>query len=380
MSERIMPYEFVTTDSRLQELLDEHVGEERYAFDTEFDNRRTYYPRLALVQIAWPDFIMLVDPFSVDVRLLAPLFASDATATAHAASNDLAVLDRYLSVRPTRLFDTQIAAQMVGMRGSSLAYLASELLSLELDKSEQTSDWTVRPLSSAAEIYATNDVAHLFDLADELFIDLTALGRVAAFDEECEATLTATSRELQPQRSWWNVSNRETVDAADELALQYLAGTREELAEMLNVTRRYLVPDDVLLAMAKARPRSIDAVRSFIGRRVDEAYLPQFVDAIRTAETSDGSELERPFDDRGTDTRSLVSLLQALVWQTAHGMSLESSFLASKNDLLARIDGRPSKLDRGWRHEAITSVVDGVIAGELAVAWRDGQLQLVTPA
>ena len=380
MSERIMPFEFVSSDARLQEFLDEHQGEERYAFDTEFDNRRTYYPRLALVQIAWPDFIMLVDPFSVDVRLLAPLFASDATAIAHAASNDLAVLDRYLSVRPTRLFDTQIAAQMVGMRGSSLAFLASELLSLELDKSEQTSDWTVRPLSSAAEIYATNDVAHLFDLADELFIDLTALGRVAAFDEECEATLTATSRELQPQRSWWNVSNRETVDAADELVLQHLAGTREELAEMLNVTRRYLVPDDVLLAMAKARPRSIDAVRSFIGRRVDEAYLSQFVDAVRTAESSDGSELERPFDDRGSDTRSLVSLLQALVWQTAQGMSLESSFLASKNDLLARIDGRSSKLDRGWRHEAITSVIDAVIAGELAVAWRDDQLQLVTPS
>lgn len=378
MSERIMPYEFVTSDVRLQELLDEHQGEERYAFDTEFDNRRTYYPRLALVQIAWPDFIMLVDPFSVDVRLLAPLFASDATAIAHAASNDLAVLDRYLSVRPTRLFDTQIAAQMVGMRGSSLAYLASELLSLELDKSEQTSDWTVRPLSSAAEIYATNDVAHLFDLADELFIDLTALGRVAAFDEECEATLSATSRELQPQRSWWNVSNRETVDPADELVLQYLAGTREELAEMLNVTRRYLVPDDVLLAMAKARPRTVDAVRSFIGRRVDEAHLPQFVDAVRTAESSDGSELERPFDDRGTDSRSLVSLLQALVWQTAQGMSLEPSFLASKNDLLARIDGRSSKLDRGWRHEAITAAIDGVIAGQLAVAWRDGQLQLVT--
>ena len=132
--------------------------------------------------------------------------------------------------------------------------------------------------------------------------------------------------------------------------------------------------------MAKARPRSIDAVRSFIGRRVDEAYLSQFVDAVRTAESSDGSELERPFDDRGSDTRSLVSLLQALVWQTAQGMSLESSFLASKNDLLARIDGRSSKLDRGWRHEAITSVIDAVIAGELAVAWRDDQLQLVTPS
>ena len=133
-----MPYELVTTNDRLREILDDHVGAERYAFDTEFDNRRTYYARLALVQVAWPDFIMLVDPFSVDVTLLEPLFASDAIAIAHAASNDLTVLDRYLGVRPARLFDTQIAAQLTGMRGASLAYLASELLSIELDKSEQT--------------------------------------------------------------------------------------------------------------------------------------------------------------------------------------------------------------------------------------------------
>jgi ribonuclease D len=377
MSERVMPYELVTTDQRLEELLDAHDGAERYAFDTEFDNRRTYYARLALVQIAWPDFIMLVDPFSVDVRRLERLFGSNATAIAHAASNDLTVLDRYLGVRPQRLFDTQVAAQLVGLRGSSLAFLASELLSLELDKSEQTSDWTIRPLSASAELYATNDVAHLFDIADELFVDLTALGRVTAFDEECEAVLTATTRTVNVQQSWWNLQNREQLAFDDALVAQYLAATREELAEMLNLTRRYLLSDDAVLSMAAAKPRTLDGVRALAGRRVDEQFLPQFLDAIRLAEAGNGPALELPSDERHDEVRGLVSLLQALVWQTASALNLEPSFLASKNDLLARLDGRPSKMDRGWRQELITSAVDAIIDGSFAVAWRSGALQLV---
>ena len=372
-----MPYELVTTNDRLREILDDHVGAERYAFDTEFDNRRTYYARLALVQVAWPDFIMLVDPFSVDVTLLEPLFASDAIAIAHAASNDLTVLDRYLGVRPARLFDTQIAAQLTGMRGGSLAYLASELLSIELDKSEQTSDWTQRPLSTAAEIYATNDVAHLFDIADELFVDLTALGRVDAFDEECAAVLAATARPTVLEQSWWHLQNREQIPTRDLLCAQYLAATREELAEMLNVTRRYLVPDDTIISIASRRPRSRDAMRAALGRRVDEDLVPQFVAALAAAEASDGGELQLPSDDRSDDIRGLLSLLQALVWQTATQMGLEASVLASKNDLLARIDNRPSKLDRAWRGDVITATIDAVIAGTVALTWRNGQLEVV---
>ncbi len=377
MSEREMPYEVVTTNERLVELLALHAGEDRYAFDTEFDNRRTYYARLALVQIAWPSFIMLVDPFSVDVRLLEPLFNSDATAIAHAAINDLTVLDHTLGVRPRRLFDTQVAAQLVGLRGTSLAFLASELLSLTLDKTEQTSDWTVRPLSAAAEIYAVNDVAHLFDIADELFSDLTALGRVTAFDEECDALLATTARETNPQQSWWNLHNREQIPRDDLLVVQYLAAVREELAEMLNITRRYLVSDETLIAMGASRPRNAQAVGRMLGRRVDESFVGQFLQAILDAEAGHGPALELPGDERGDDLRALVSVLQALVWQTATAMSLEPSFLASKNDILARLAGRPSKLDRGWRNEVITAMIDAVTDGSFAVAWRDGALQLV---
>ena len=379
MSERNVPYELVTSDDRLRELLALHAHEERYAFDTEFDNRRTYYARLALVQIAWPDFIMLVDPFSVDVTILESLFDSDATAIAHAAVNDLTVLDRTLGRRPRRLFDTQVAAQLVGLRGSSLAFLASELLSLDLDKTEQTSDWTVRPLSTAAEIYATNDVAHLFDIADELFVDLTALGRVNAFDEECEQILATPTPERRPQQAWWSLKDRDTIGVDNLLAAQYLAACREELAEMLNLTRRYLVSDEVIIALARSQPTSRDAVRSLLGRRVEEPFVDQFLDAIKDAASGSGPALELPSGD-SDDLRSLISVLQALVWQTAQALGLEPSFLASKNDLIARLDQRPSKLDRGWRQEVITASVDAVISGEYALLWRDGALQLVPPA
>lgn len=377
-----MSYELVTTNDRLVELLAEHAHETRYALDTEFDNRRTYYPRLALVQIAWEDCIMLIDPFSVDVELLAPLFSSEATAIAHAANNDLAVLDRYVSVRPRHLFDTQIAAQLVGLRGASLAFLAAELLSLELDKSEQTSDWTVRPLSASAQLYATNDVAHLFDIADELFHDLAALDRLAAFAEECEAIRTATSRPIVLEQSWWHLANRETLDPGDYLVAQYVTAVREEMAEMLNVTRRYLVPDETVMAIARHRPHSVDAMRALLGRRVDDHIVPHFVDAVRAAESSDCATLQLPTDDRGDDVRGLLSLLQALVWQRAVDLGIDPSFLASKNDLLARLDGRASKLDRAWRHERITADLDGLIAGRLGLAWSEGQLtvQSVAPS
>jgi len=179
------------------------------------------------------------------------------------------------------------------------------------------------------------------------------------------------------EQSWWHLQNREQIPTRDLLCAQYLAATREELAEMLNVTRRYLVPDDTIISIASRRPRSRDAMRAALGRRVDEDLVPQFVAALAAAEASDGGELQLPSDDRSDDIRGLLSLLQALVWQTATQMGLEASVLASKNDLLARIDNRPSKLDRAWRGDVITATIDAVIAGTVALTWRNGQLEVV---
>ncbi|MEI7479238.1 MAG: ribonuclease D, partial [Actinomycetes bacterium] len=174
--------ELITSNRRLEEILEEQLGHETYAIDTEFANQRTYYPRLSLVQIAWPDRVVLIDPFMVDCRLLEPLLAGPALAIAHSAQNDLEVLDHSLGIRPSRLFDTQIAALLLNSEGLSLQHLTSTMLGVTLDKAQQNQDWTRRPLTERALQYAASDVVYLFELASRLRASLNERSRLGAIE------------------------------------------------------------------------------------------------------------------------------------------------------------------------------------------------------
>src|SRR3954453_751165 len=99
---------WIDTDADLRALLVQLSAEPAYALDTEFHGERTYWPRLALVQLAWPDNVAPVDPLAADPRALCPLLANPATMVAHAAEQDLAILERLCGRPPTALFDTQV--------------------------------------------------------------------------------------------------------------------------------------------------------------------------------------------------------------------------------------------------------------------------------
>ena len=100
MTEREITVELVTSTARFAQHVDAAVDEPLFGIDTEFSSAKTYYPRLALVQISWPDRIILVDPFTVDLQPLIALFAGPGTAIAHSATNDLDVLDHRRSSIP----------------------------------------------------------------------------------------------------------------------------------------------------------------------------------------------------------------------------------------------------------------------------------------
>jgi len=379
MAEREMTFEVVTSDDRLKEILHSKRDEPRYALDTEFANRFTYYPRLALVQLAWPDFIIVIDPFEVDVTLLEPLFASDALALMHAASNDLDVLDRLLDVRPSRLFDTQLAAQLVGLSRTSLQFIASELLSIKLDKSEQTRDWTERPLNAKAVLYATNDVAHLFDLADELLVDLERLGRVDALREECALALATYHVERNPLESWWQVRGTERFSTAEKLRAQFICAAREEAAELLDKTRRQLISDELVLSLAKKPPRSRDQLFTLLRPRAgEEEIVERVAEGLRDAGAAEPNALRLPADEDPAviALRPLTSVLQAVTNHRALELGLDSSFLASRGDLLALVQGRTSKLDSVWRREYLTHDLDQLLKGTVGLFVNDGVLEI----
>ena len=197
-----MTYRWVDRQADLETLIDEVRAEPRYAIDTEFHRERTYFPRLALVQLAWGESAMaLVDPLAVDVAPLARLFEGPGVAVAHAAQQDLDVLTHAVGAIPGHLFDTQVAAGFVGYGTPSLSSLLQGELGITPAKGDRLTDWLRRPLTEAQQTYAIADVASLLELHDRLGAELDSLGRLALGDRGVRgAALPSDRRRPRPTR------------------------------------------------------------------------------------------------------------------------------------------------------------------------------------
>src|SRR5690606_4165989 len=123
-----------------------------------------YFPKLALVQVAWPDEVVVIDPLAVDPAELRPLIESDSLAVLHAADQDLEVLSVACERSPARLWDTQLAAGFLGLSTPSLASLHERFLGHSLPKGDRLTDWLERPLEKRQLDYAASDVAELLEI------------------------------------------------------------------------------------------------------------------------------------------------------------------------------------------------------------------------
>src|SRR5690606_8142574 len=133
-------HRFIADAEGFAELVEALSQVPEYALDTEFHRERTYYPRVALVQVAWRDAegtqVALVDPLVVDLAPLAPVLQGPGLAVLHAAQQDLEVLHRACGTVPSRLFDTQVAAGFQGYSSASLTSLMAGELGLRLPKAD----------------------------------------------------------------------------------------------------------------------------------------------------------------------------------------------------------------------------------------------------
>ena len=140
---------------------------------------------MALIQLGWADKVALVDPLAVDPRPLARIFGGAGIAVAHAAEQDLNVLETACGVAPATVFDTQIAAGFLGLSTPSLSRLVDRVLGVSLPKADQLSDWLHRPLPDHQITYAAGDVAYLLELRNAMTRQLAELGRLTWALDEC---------------------------------------------------------------------------------------------------------------------------------------------------------------------------------------------------
>jgi ribonuclease D len=324
--------------------------------DTEFIRERTYWPKLALVQIALRDAdgtaqVLLVDPLTPGMTdALAPLLADrDILKIMHSASEDLVALRQACGVVPQPLFDTQVAAALAGL-GAGLGYqkLVLQVAGVELSKGETRSDWLRRPLSPAQLAYAADDVRHLHALHAALDGQLEALGRRDWLAQDC-ARMVDNAEHDAPER-WPHVSMRaaQFLDADGQRRLLRLLRWRDVYARESDRPRSWILDNELAVTLARTSP-------------VDQAALQTKLDsepkAPRKLGTALWQALTTPLADedqappvRGDDRdKQALRSLQDAVGGLSAELGLPDGVLASRRWLESLLDGTWPDALSGWR-------------------------------
>jgi ribonuclease D len=376
-AEVLPPARLIDDDPGLAEVVAALADAPAYAVDTEFHRERTYWPQLALVQIAWADRTVLIDPLAVDIGPLRTVLEGPGLAVMHAASQDLEVLDRACGAIPSRLFDTQLAAGFLGFSTPSLASLALRILDVDLPKASRLTDWMRRPLAPEQQRYAAADVDHLLELAELLRTELAASGRLAWAEAECEELRTRRSGPPAPEDAWLRLKESRSLRGRARGIVYSLAAWRERRAAASDQPVRFVLSDLALVGIAGEAPKDLDALQRIRG--VDQRHTRGSQGREILAEVEAGrsvaeSALPMPRrDDLDRDLRPALALLVAWVSQLSRELAIDPALLATRSDLTAFLNGDPdARLAAGWREELVGRPARRLVDGALALAF-DGK-------
>jgi ribonuclease D len=370
----------VTEPARLGEVVEEVAAEAVYAFDTEFHTERTYWPKLALIQLAWADRIALIDPLAVDPTPLARLFDGPGTAVAHAAAQDLEILRSACGVAPTAVFDTQIAAGFLGMSSPSLGRLVEQVLGIRLPKSDQLSDWLHRPIPERQLAYAAGDVRHLLEIRSIMVGQLEARGRLTWALEECAQVQSGTRRDASPEEAWWRVGDVRRLTGASRGVAQELAAWRERTAAAVDRPRRSVLPDLAVITIAQRPPRNrqdLEKLRGVDPRHLGKGAAAEILEAVDRGRSLEPDDLRLPPEaPENRASPAAVAVCSGLVRQIADRLEFDQGLLATRADIAQLVIGEPSRLDHGWRGELAGAPIRRLLVGEVAATFEGGRLVL----
>ncbi len=260
----------ITTQRELDELISRARATDAVAIDTEFVWERTYYPRLGLIQVALSDEdCHLIDPCSIiDLSVIGDLLTDrNVVKIFHDAPQDLAILHHTTHCVPKNIFDTRLAAGFAGLPATlSLCNLIKELLDIELSKTETRTNWLQRPLDPAQIRYGLDDVRYL-RAARILLLNSIIGPEIKTWLREELDLLNNPATYIGPEDSlrYQKIKGSGSLSGQSQTILCKLATWREQQARVLNRPRGHIVPDKVLLCIAKHRLKDVDSIKEKCG-------------------------------------------------------------------------------------------------------------------
>ncbi|MEJ2298886.1 MAG: ribonuclease D [Woeseiaceae bacterium] len=346
-------FQFVDEPDSLADELRRHS---LLAVDTEFMRERTYFAQLCLVQIASPESIWCADPLSghgVDAFWDA-LLARDWVL--HSARQDIEVIYQTAGTMPAAIFDTQIAAALLGMPAQmGYAGLVRELFDVEIHKSHTRADWSKRPLRDEYLEYAAEDVEYLLPAYEILTDRLEEKGRLEWAREDAGRLLDPALYEVAEGEAIDRLKGARNFRGRKRAAAARLAEWREAEAVRRDRPRQWILRDSVLLDIAWNLPESEQRLAEIeeLPPKLVKRAGHELLEAVRkSAGDSRSYEPPGPPDER---QKGILKEMQSRVAACAAELDIAAETLASKRELSAVIVGgdRDSRLFDGWRAEIV---------------------------
>jgi len=352
------------------------------ALDTEFMRERTYQPQLCLLQVGTPEIAACVDPLAIgDLGpLLDQIYDPQRVKVLHAARQDLEILYLLRGELPGPVFDTQIAATVLG-HGDQIGYgtLVQNVLGIQLDKSHARADWSRRPLEPAQLRYAADDVRYLAQIYPRLHAQLVEEGRLEWLSEDFAALSRAQTYTNPPEEAWRRVSGANRLRGVQLAILQALAAWREERAQALDKPRKWILKDDVLADLARHAPADLKHLERIRG--LDEGTARRSGGDLLAIIRQAGETPKAQWPELAPRLRlapgqeAVVDAMMAVLRQCAERHRVSVPTLAARRDLEAIAAGRRDvPLLHGWRAALAGQAIDALLAGETTLRVRDGQL------
>ena len=388
-----LPAEPLTRPDQVRDLIDSIRRCGIFALDTEFISEGSYSPRLALVQIATPEQIALIDPLAavqsgnpdadgqaLDLPIWEAVADPEITTVVHAHDQESRFCIERAGRPPQNLFDVQLAAGFCGYR-FPIGYgaLLNEELGISASASQSRTDWTRRPLSSAQLRYAADDVRWLLPLHERLSAWLAGDNRGRWLAEELQlriASLDTDAAEETPR--WRQLGGLRRLNRRSLAAARELHAWRDEAARAANSPRKRIVRDDTLIAVAAMLPETFDDLQRVRGiDTVPHRYRKPMLAPVRRALELPEDELPRRRATPPPPPRTLTSFVDALLDALCAEQHINSKLVAATADVQEVVEwargaralgpGAAPRLMQSWRRE---------FAGEAILAALDGRISL----
>ena len=368
-----MTIQYINRPEQLPLLCEQIQQEPWVALDTEFLREKTYYPKFCLLQIAAPGWVACIDPLAIAdlTPLFDTLYNPNIVKVLHSCRQDLEIFFQITGKIPGPIFDTQIAAPLLGFQENpGYAMLVSSFLNINLNKAHTRTDWTTRPLSQDQIQYAADDVIYLCTIYTIMCEKLEKLGRTNWLDSDFALLNDPELYQLSPENAWLKVRGKNKLTGRQLSILQTLCEWREQTAQTENKPRNWLFPDDILLELAKLQPTTpsdLGKIRNINERNVNRygKVLCELIDAAR-------QRLPKPLNEKGTlykktpQHEAVIDVLSAVVRIRAEENSLNPVILATRKDIEQLVFNEENcPLLQGWRYNMAGQELQGLLSGKL---------------